>query len=142
MNEKVLFMTGLSEKYFLLNSTNQVNGYRILRALLDDGGHCMLHQPQQLRVPGDERRVAAVAEQAFAEALCGVERAFDAVATFDPIQHVEALRAHPDDRRSPEERCALWRLAGYWRRLAWIAAGSAVRSPTGEGAEVRQSAEP
>ena len=58
------------------------------------------------------------------------------------VRHVEALRAHPDDRRSPEERCALWRLAGYWRRLAWIAAGSAVRSPAGEGAEVRKSAEP
>ncbi len=49
------------------------------------------------------------------------------------VRHLEALCVHPDDRRSPEERCILWRLAGHWRRLAWIAVdsesgGSAIRS--------------
>ena len=38
--------------------------------------------------------------------------------------HIEALCAHPDDRRSPEERCILRRLAWHWRRLAWFAVNS------------------
>lgn len=37
------------------------------------------------------------------------------------VRHIDALCAHPDDRRSAEERCVLRRLAGHWRRLAWVA---------------------
>lgn len=40
------------------------------------------------------------------------------------VRHIEALCAHPDDRRSPEARCILRRLAGHWRRLAWLAVDS------------------
>lgn len=40
------------------------------------------------------------------------------------VRHINALCAHPDDRRSPEARCVLRRLAGYWRRLAWLAVDS------------------
>ena len=40
------------------------------------------------------------------------------------VRHLEALCAHPDDCRSPEERCILRRLAGHWRRLAWITVDS------------------
>lgn len=40
------------------------------------------------------------------------------------VRHIEALCTHPDDRRSPEERCILRRLAGHWRRLAWLAVDS------------------
>lgn len=38
------------------------------------------------------------------------------------VRHIDALCAHPDDRRSAEERCVLRRMAGHWRRLAWIGA--------------------
>lgn len=48
------------------------------------------------------------------------------------VRYIEALCAHPDDRRSPEERCVLRRLAGHWRRLAWIAVESATRPSTGK----------
>lgn len=39
------------------------------------------------------------------------------------VRHIDALCAHPDDRRSAEERCVLRRMAGHWRRLAWIGDG-------------------
>ena len=40
------------------------------------------------------------------------------------VRHIDALCAYPDDRRSPEERCVLRRLAEHWRRLAWLAVDS------------------
>lgn len=56
------------------------------------------------------------------------------------VRHIEALCAHPDDRRSPGERCVLRRLAGYWRQLAWITANSAVCPSARECAGIQQGA--
>lgn len=37
-------------------------------------------------------------------------------------QHIDVLCAHPDYQAAWEQRCAYRRLAGYWRRLAWVSA--------------------